>query len=530
MRRAPDCSGGNSLSVVGLVKHFGRVTANDGIDASFLSGEVHALLGENGAGKSTLIKILAGVYRPDSGRIEIDGQPVRIDNPSAARRHRIAVVHQHSTLIPRLSVFENISLQETGLGPLDRSLARRLVSTAERLGFELDPASDVETLTVGDRQRVEIARAFLADARFIILDEPTTILAPAERDALFELLARLASEGVGVVIVTHHLREAIDNSQRMTILRRGQVVGNFDRATAPNERDLVPLMVGKLDLAGRTVAQAGERGTGETGADCMRIDGVSGAPEGGRPLLELSLSIRRGEVVGVAGVEGNGQRELASLLTGAWTPPIGSVEFEGRPLKSMPARERIKLIGDVPDDHELATVDELTVWENLALSEMAWWRARTPFSMRHFRDVARQRVRDFDIRTPSVDGFVGLLSGGNRRRVVVSRELSKQPTLLVESYPTKGLDVRSAEQVKRWTRELADGGTAIVYMSSELEELIEVSDRIAVLARGRITGVLAKNDATVDAIGALMLGAAETTETTSDDTRPPIGRASDHHG
>ncbi|MCY4085362.1 MAG: ATP-binding cassette domain-containing protein [Actinomycetia bacterium] len=498
---------GRSLSVKGLVKHFGRVKANDGIDVSFSSGEVHALLGENGAGKSTLIKILAGVYHQDSGEILIDGQPVRIDNPSHARRHGIAVVHQHSTLIPRLSVVENVSLQEGGAGPLDRTLAQRLVSTAERLGFELDPSSDVETLTVGDRQRVEIARAFLADARFIILDEPTTILAPTERDALFGLLARLASEAVGVVFVTHHLREAIENSERMTVLRRGTVVGHFKRAAIPSERELVRLMVGELDLAGRSLAQTDAPRTDETTTECIRIAGVSGAPEDGRPLHGLDLSIRRGEVLGIAGVEGNGQQELAALLTGAWAPAVGSIELEGRPLKNVPSGERIKLLGDVPDDHMFATADELTVWENVGLSEMAWWRARTPLNTRFFRQVARERVREFDIRTPSVDGLVGQLSGGNRRRVVIARELSKQLKILVASYPTKGLDVRSAEQVKRWTRELAESGTAVVYMSSELEELIEVSDRIAVLARGRIAGVLATGEATVDTIGALMLGA-----------------------
>ena len=516
----------STLAVTALHKHFGRVRANDGIDVTFRGGEVHALLGENGAGKSTLIKCLTGVYRPDSGRVEVDGREVSIRDPADSRECGIAVVHQSSTLISRLTLLENVVLQEGRLGRIPSELADRLVESGSRLGFSIDPRARVERLSVGDLQRAEIARAFMQEAWLVILDEPTAVLAPAERASLFDLFGSLTAQGVGVVFVTHHLAEALSESSRTTVLRAGQVVGRLESGHQVDERELVRLIVGDDaphpsvvgDVGGgpRGVSDAlpdgeaaagdGETGDGAVDAGEVRVEvrRVSGAPLWGRALHEVDLTIRRGEVLGVAGVEGNGQRELSALLAGSWSPDSGSVLLDGTPLADYPPPERSKLVGDVPDDHFLATCGELSVWENLALGTFAWQEAPTPGRKALRRRSAADLVREFDIRTAGVGAAVRQLSGGNRRRVILARELSKHPALLVATYPTRGLDVRSAEQVRAWVRRLAEGGSSVVYMSTELEEIIEVSDRVAVMVRGRITGVLSEA-ITIGGIGNLML-------------------------
>ncbi len=504
----------STLAVTGLHKHFGRVRANDGIDVTFRGGEVHALLGENGAGKSTLIKCLTGVYRPDAGRVDVDGAEVEISDPAHSRQCGIAVVHQSSTLISRLTLLENVVLQEGHLGRIPSELADRLVESGNRLGFSIDPRARVETLSVGDLQRAEIARAFMQEAWLVILDEPTAVLAPAERASLFDLFGSLTSQGVGVVFVTHHLAEALSESSRTTVLRAGQVVGRLESGHQVDERELVRLIVGDDaphpslvgDVAGGPLGARDAPRAGDWAAGVARVEvrGVSGAPLWGRTLHDVDLTIRPGEVLGVAGVEGNGQRELSALLGGSWSPGSGSVLLDGRPLADYPAPERSKLVGDVPDDHFLATCGELSVWENLALGTFAWQEAPTPGRKARQRRAAGELVEEFDIRTDGVGAAVRQLSGGNRRRVILARELSKHPVLLVATYPTRGLDVRSAEQVRSWVRRLADQGSSVVYMSTELEEIIEVSDRVAVMVRGRITGVLSEG-ITIGAIGNLML-------------------------
>ena len=502
----------SSLAVTGLHKHFGRVRANDGIDVTFRGGEVHALLGENGAGKSTLIKCLTGIYRPDSGRVEVDGQEVAIRDPADSRHCGIAVVHQSSTLISRLTLLENVVLQEGRLGRIPSELADRLVESGNRLGFAIDPRARVERLSVGDLQRAEIARAFMQDAWLVILDEPTAVLAPAERASLFELFGSLTSQGVGVVFVTHHLAEALSESNRTTVLREGRVVGRLEPDHQVDEAELVRLIVGDdaphpsvsgaVDGAHGAAAHApGADGGGDV---LVEVQGVSGAPLWGRALHDVDLTIRRGEVLGIAGVEGNGQRELSALLTGSWRPDSGTVVLDGRPLGDYPPPERSELVGDVPDDHFLATCGELSVWENIALGTFAWQEAPTPRHKARQRRSATELVEEFDIRTDGIGAPVRQLSGGNRRRVILARELRKHPLLLVATYPTRGLDVRSAEQVRYWVRRLTTQGSSVVYMSTELEEIIEVSDRVAVMVRGRITGVLSEG-ITIGAIGNLML-------------------------
>jgi ABC-type uncharacterized transport system ATPase subunit len=496
---------GRTLSVRNLHKHFGSVRANDGLDIDFLTSEVHALLGENGAGKSTLIKILAGLHQPDSGEVLLNGEPLTVESATAARKHGIGVVHQDSTLVPSLTVLENVVLQEGGLGRVSSDLGDRLVDAGRRLGFALDPRLRVERLTPGDRQRVEIARALMSEASFLILDEPTAVLSPQEKENFFTLLKSLGSEGLGIVVVTHHIGDALRHGERVTVLRDGKVVGlpRLDAGELAEER-LIGMMVGELSVITRD-----ERIDSEgTGRDVLRVVDVGGRVEGGRELDGITFNVHAGEIVGIAGVEGHGQHELAAALTGVWTPPRGSVEVNGKRLDSYSKAARARLIADVPDDQLLGTVNDVSVWENIALSEFAWHRLPTPRQKHRLRKQAAELVHEFDIRAPSLDAPLAQLSGGNRRRVLLARELSKTPAVAVLAFATKGLDIRSVEHVKAWTRRLAASGTAIVYFSADLGEVLSISDRIAVLARGELRGILDAEAADEHRIGRLMLGAS----------------------
>jgi general nucleoside transport system ATP-binding protein len=492
----------HALVVRGLAKHFGHVRANDGLDLEFAGSEMHAVLGENGAGKSTLIKILAGIYQPDAGEISMDGASLRLDAPAAARGAGICIVHQDSTLVPRLTVAENVVLQEGGLGRPRRDLADRLVESGKRLEFTLDPNARVETLTPGDRQRVEIARALMTDARFVILDEPTGVLAPQEKAAFFAVLESLARDGIGVVFVTHDIGEALRYSERLTVLRAGRVVGRPRRRSAElDKQTVVQMMVGRIELDRH-------RGRREQGDKLLTVSGLGGQVEDGHELDDVTFDVHAGEIVGIAGVEGDGQRELAAALTGAWTPERGSVRIFGRELREYSRAERSRMIADVPDDHLLATVNSISVWENFGIAHFSWDEAPTPMGKRRLKMRAREAVDQFRIRTPGVGAPVAQLSGGNRRRLVLARELSKNCRVAVLAFATKGLDVRSVDQMKEWTRRLADDGAAVVYITADLEEVLDVSDRIAVLAHGRVRGILDAGEADAMKIGQLMLGGA----------------------
>ena len=500
----PASGSGELLKVRGLSKWFGSVCANDGIDVTFEPLQVHGLLGENGAGKSTLVKILTGIHQPDEGSIEAAGRPVAIGSPIEARSLGIAAVHQTSTLVPALTVLENVGLVEGGLGRLDPALGQRLLETAASLGFDINPDARIDTLSVGQRQRVEIARALMHDARIVILDEPTSVLAPSERSELFSLIRRITSEGAAVVLVTHRLEEALHECDRLTVLRQGAVVGRSDSPRQLTERDLVRMVVGDVrTFAGRSH---------DKGRVLLEAVGLAGAPPDGYMLRGINLVVHAGEVLGVAGVEGNGQRELAAALVGSWRPEQGVVRLEGTPIEDLPRRELSRSIADVPDDEAVALTSHLSVWQNLAARALMWEQGPRPRMRARCRRRAAELVREFDIRTPSVETPVGRLSGGNRRRVLLARELSKSPRVVVANNATKGLDARSIEQIKEWLARLADGGAAVVYIASELEELLAVSDRIAVLARGRITGTVAAGTASVDEIGQLMLADLETAE------------------
>jgi general nucleoside transport system ATP-binding protein len=491
----------DTLQVRGLVKHFGHVKANDGLDLVFRTGEVHALLGENGAGKSTLIKILAGLYQADSGSIQLDSEEVSLENGAAARSHGIGVVHQDSSLVPRLTVLENVVLQAGGLGKISPALGERLVQSGKRLGFTIDPGAAVERLTPGDLMRVEIARAMLSDAHFLFLDEPTAVLSPQEKETFFGLLAELARDGLGVIVVTHHIGDAIRHCERVTVLRHGRVV---DEPRLPvdglTEDAVVRMMVGEIEFKDERPPREG------IGEEVLKVAGLGGRYDGRRPVENISFSVRAGEILGVAGVEGDGQRELAAALTGAWAPQDGTVEIDGRPLGDYRSADSSHMVADVPDDQRLGTINEISVWENMGLTSLAWSKGPTPREKRRVREMSVGLVGEFGVRCASVNAPVAQLSGGNRRRVLLARELSKKPRLAVLAFATRGLDVRSVEQVKEWTRRLAAGGAAVVFISADLDEVLSVSHRVAVLAHGEMTGILDRDEADVQSIGRLMLG------------------------
>jgi general nucleoside transport system ATP-binding protein len=493
------------LRAESITKRFGHLLANDEVSLQFRLGEIHALLGENGAGKSTLIKILAGIYTPDGGTIYVDDAPVSIQNPTEARRLGISVVHQRLELVPTLTVLENVALQESGLGRLDRkALAVRTREVATQLGFSIKVDARVESLSVGDRQRVEIVRALMAGGRLVILDEPTSLLAPTETDALFDLLERLANQGSAVVFVTHRLKEAVAHSHRSTVLRQGRVVGRVSPGDDITEDEIVHLMVGEVDTS---VAPRSQPDEGSPYV--LSAAGVSGrAPTGGE-LHDVELNVRAGEIMGIAGVEGNGQAELAALVTGSWVPAEGTVLLRGRPIHGYPPSERCRLVADIPESLTLAVAPELCVWENIGLHTMLWESGPSIRERARLRGMARERIDEFDIRTRTVDSPVSTLSGGNQQRVLVARELSKDSVLIVASYATRGLDVRSAAQVRRWVRDLADRGAGVIYISSDMEELFDLSDRIAVLFHGRVVGVRETSSTTVRQIGSLMVGGSE---------------------
>lgn len=487
------------LEVEGIHKRFGPVVANIGVNARFQYGHIHALLGENGAGKSTLIKILSGIYEADSGQIRIGGQTHEIHSTADAKRLGIAVVHQHSSLIDRLSVAENIALVSDGLGFLKREVIAQFARTASSLGFAIDPKRSVGSLSMGDRQRVEIIRAMMTQARVLILDEPTATLAPNERVELFALLRKLADTGSAVILVTHRLDEATRYCDAVTILRAGMTVFESQDPRGLTPGDLVLAMVGdvRLDVESRAVVR---------GPRLLEVSQVrTHCPDSTRFLSVDNLSVASGEIHAVAGVEGNGQSDLAGLLTGAWSPDEGTVTLEGKQIASLNAAVRSEKVAHVPDDESLGFSVKLRVWENLFTEQMLYRRAPSAKTRHAMRGQAAQLVARYNIQPPSVDAVGGQLSGGNRRRVQIAREFSKTAVLVVCNYATKGLDVQSIQQVKNWCRELANSGAAVVYIASDLDEMLEIADSVSVLSRGRLSETRRTSEATSDWLGHLML-------------------------
>jgi len=494
------------LELRGITKRFGSLVANDAIDLVVEPGQIHALLGENGAGKSTLMNVLFGLYQPDEGQILLDDEPQHFAGPGQAMAAGIGMVHQHFMLIPVFTVAENVMLghEPTRLGGvLDLAQARAMVrEISERFGFHLDPDARVEDLPVGVQQRVEIVKALSRDAKVLVLDEPTAVLTPQETDELMLTMRRLADGGTSIVFITHKLREVKAVADVITVIRLGKVVGSASPSASTDE--LASLMVGRaVDL---TVAKAPPR----LGGDVLVVEDLTLFGPGGIRLLdEVSFTIRAGEILAVAGVQGNGQTELAEAIVGLHHGLSGSIRLGGEQILGRSVRQVLDAgVGFVPEDRRSeGLVAEFSVAENLMLDRSfgAPFAKGVGIDFAHRDQAAREAIEEFDIRTPGSDTPVIRLSGGNQQKVVLARELSRDLKLLVASQPTRGVDVGSIEFIHERIVEVRDSGVPVLIISTELDEVIALADRIAVMYRGSIIDIVPA-DTPREQLGQLMAG------------------------
>jgi ABC-type uncharacterized transport system ATPase subunit len=514
------------LRLRGIGKRFGALRANDDISLDLARGEVLALLGENGAGKSTLVSILYGHYRADEGTIEIDGQPLPPGQPKAALAAGIGMVHQHFTLADNLSVLDNVMLGSESLWqPFShRAAAReRLQVTAQRFGLQVSPDARIGDLSVGERQRVEILKALVPvgrrrGARILILDEPTAVLTPQESESLFATLAQLVAEGLGVIFISHKLDEVLRVSHRIAVLRAGRLVAVLPAAGTDKPR-LAEAMVG------RSVAPAVRRRTGVGATVCELASVTVAAPAGGRPLLDsVTLQLRAGEVVAIAGVSGNGQHALAGLLCGERAATHGSVTLLGRPMPAQPRAWVRAGVARIPEDrHAVGVVGDLPVWENAVLERYASPAFCRAGVLKRGRAMAHARtlVQRFDVRGLQGEGDnlgVGLatrsLSGGNMQKLVLGRALAGDPDatggapLIVADQPTWGLDIGAVAYVHQQLLDACAGGAAVLLISEDLDEIYALADRIAVIHHGRLSPALPAAEWTLSKIGLAMAGGA----------------------
>jgi simple sugar transport system ATP-binding protein len=495
------------LEIRGLTKRFGTFTANDRIDLTVEPGEIHCLLGENGAGKSTLMNMLYGLLAPSEGEILVDGDPVVLASPRDAIERRIGMVHQHFMLVPVFTVAENVMLgreQTRGLGALHRAKAAEVVrELSARYGLAVDPDTLVEDLPVGVQQRVEIIKALSHDAEVLILDEPTAVLTPQEIDELMEIMRELKKQGKSIVFITHKLREVKAVGDRISVIRRGRVVGTATPDTS--ESELAEMMVG------REVKLVVDKDHAESGGDVLAVEHVTVVdPRGHQVVKDVSFTARGGEVLGIAGVQGNGQTELIKALMGLIRPDAGVIRLDGEDISGYGPRQSLDAgIGYIPEDrsHD-GYVGAFSVRENLVLDLYRSDEFSRGLALRldQISANADARIEEFDIRTEHADSLVSSLSGGNQQKVVVAREFSRDLKVLVASQPTRGVDVGSIEFIHKRIVEERDRGTAVVIVSTELDEIYALSDRIAVMYDGRIVATVTP-DIAREEIGLMMAGA-----------------------
>ncbi len=518
-----------AIELTDITKRFPGVLANDQVSLTARHGEVHCLLGENGAGKSTLISILSGMLRPDSGSIRVDGAEVAIRSPKDALRLGIGTVYQHSTLIPALTVLENLMLGARSLR-LDRDGARkRLAEMAAMLGIDVDPEARTGDLALGRQQQVEIISALWRGSRVLVLDEPTSMLTPQGVEELQKVLRRLKERGTAVVFITHKLHEALAIGDRVSILRRGRLAGalSSEQLASSSAEELratiIRLMFGEetAEVAGAaelttdlTEVEEEQSVPAAEGDVYLELKSVSARGEGTEPgIEEVSLRVSQGEIVGVAGMDGNGQRALAEVIAGQRRVTSGTVELFGVAVNrlSVSARQRLGLRYMTDDRLGEGIVGNLGVSLNMFLKrigEPPFWRWGR-IDRRRVNAEASGLVKAFDIRTPRLDARAGTLSGGNVQKLLLARELSFDPKVVVFHKPTYGLDLKTTEHVRTVIRDLVGNGAAVVVVSTDLDELIELCGRIAVLSRGRLAGIVDNGPHAVDHVGSLMIGTTE---------------------
>ena len=491
----------DAIKMVGIVKCFGPVRANDGIDFTVKHQEIHCLLGENGTGKSTLMNILFGLYHPDAGEIHINGKRASIANPNDAYGLGIGMVHQHFMLVNQLTVLENIILgKESGGFLLDRKESRRRVEElVERFGFRIDLDEKVVNLSVGMKQRVEILKTLYRGADIIILDEPTAVLTPQEVDELFKILRQLKENGKTIVFITHKLNETMSLSDRITVIRKGKVVFCCDTADT-NEKELATQMVGRQ-------VESVVAGRGKAGPVVLEIRDVRLHERAGNT---VSLTVHAGEILGIAGVDGNGQQELEEMIVGNRKVTEGSILLNGTPIHTMPVKDRKAMgLGYIPSDrHKNAMISSFSITENFLLG----YQKNPQYCKKGFIDYdklkqdAGKQVEAFEIKIAGVDQEIGQLSGGNQQKVILGREISHDPGLVLVAQPVRGLDIGAIEKVHKTLLELKEQGKAILLISAELSEIMNLSDRIAVFYEGEASAQFTNGEYTKEEIGLFMAG------------------------
>jgi simple sugar transport system ATP-binding protein len=496
-----------SLDMRGIVKRFPGVVAVDRLDFDVRAGEIHALLGENGAGKSTLMKMLYGLYQPDEGSILIDGRETRVRSPQDAIAQGIGMVHQHFMLVPSLTVTENTALGMPSGWRLDlKTIAQGLNVLSERYNLKVDPNLPIWQLSVGEQQRVELLRALYRGAELLILDEPTAVLTPQEVDDFFRILHRMIDDGHAIIFISHKLHEVLSISHRITVLRAGRRVD-----TIPTLQATKPLLAEMM--VGRPVVFEYTRAKVQASGERLRLERVSALSDRGElGLKEVSLSLQGGEIIGVAGVSGNGQSELAQVIAGLRPIKSGSIALDGTDVTHKSPRQRHEAgISYIPEERMTdGAIKEFTVAENYILQD----HARPPFNrggllnLRTIREATERAVRDYEIKTPTTDTPIKSLSGGNIQKLILARELSRSPRLLIAAQPTRGVDVGATEYIHRRLLEERGNGTGILLISEDLDEIFALSDRIAVMYEGRIVGVLPRESVSVRQVGQMMAGAA----------------------
>lgn len=491
-----------AVEMQGITKQFGNVLASNNVHFCLEKGEIHALLGENGAGKTTLMRILYGLYRADAGEIFIDGQKIDVTSPKQAIQAGVGMVTQHFTLVPTLTVAENIVLGYHNKATVSKvEIEASVKEASEKYGIHVEPSALVRQLSVGERQRVEILKALYRNARILIMDEPTAVLVPQEVDVLFDSLLRLVKSGLSVIFISHKLNEVMAVCDRITVLRDGHVTGTV-RKEDTTQQQLANMMVGRETFG---ISRQGKRDTGKA---IYKISNLSVTnSQGLKVLKEVSFEVHGGEILGIAGVSGNGQSELTEVLTGLLKPSGGTVMLEDKELTAAEPSEISNAgVGRTPEDRHEGSIGNLTVAENLALEDLDKFTHNGMLDQAKIAENAKKYIAEFQIKA-SPNDRLRTLSGGNMQKVILARALCRKPKVVIASQPTRGLDVGATEYVRKKLLSERDRGAGVLLLSEDLDEIMSLSDRIAVIYEGCIKGIIPAADATAETLGMMMAGA-----------------------